>query len=132
MGMGNWRAEMQDVAAAIDDEFGEAFMILPMLPNANKVATPDPGIEAFQAIGVFSWRAAMARQGGTNQLFEPALISRKPIASFSAKCLPCSLRRQWRIQRLEFGDELFEITGVFPDGVSRVDCHLTQLGRSTQ
>jgi hypothetical protein len=130
----NWRAEMQGVAAAIDDTFGESVTVMPMRRAVNQTATDDPSRAHVTICAVFSLRSEMAfnnrdsRALSSNNIDTAPLIStRKPCFSFRFGSLPFAIRQADRIKRLSDGS-LFEIKEIKSDGVSRVEAEVVQLG----
>ncbi len=126
-----WRSAMQGVSREIDQTFGEAVRLIPTAKAPNMQAQPQPE-HAFELLGVFSWRSAMALRtdgnpvtGGKAGLVE----TRDPYVSFSRDALPWAPQHLDQVQRRCDG-ALFEIKGVEPDGVSRIVCRLVELGRS--
>ncbi len=130
----NWRAGMQTVSATIDQTFGETILLIPCERRPNAQARPQRE-HAVELLGVFGWRSEMALRTGNiaqNRGEGGGLVeTRKPVVSFSHAALPWALAHGDRVERCCDG-ELFEVTKIEPDGVSRVCCHLVQLGRSEQ
>jgi hypothetical protein len=131
----NWRAEMQGVAAAIDDSFGESVTVMPMRRAVNHSSTPDPTRTHVAVCAVFSWRSEMAFNNRDSRAVSssnidtaPLISTRKPCFSFRFGSLPFALRQADRITRLSDGS-LFEIKNVKSDGVSRVEAEVVQLGQ---
>ncbi|MCW2284910.1 hypothetical protein M2323_002736 [Rhodoblastus acidophilus] len=128
----NWLAGMQDVSASIDQEFGEVVTIIPckMRPNFRPQPLED---HAVTLMAVFSWRSLMVLKinSGTTTRADPMAESRKPVFSFSREALPWALNSGDLIRR-ECSGDVFEITGVEPDGVSRIVARTTQMGRQSQ
>jgi|GEM_PF-2550117 hypothetical protein len=128
----NWRAGMQAVSAAIDQSFGERLTLIACLARPNFPTEPDASIKPVALQGVFSLRSELAfKSGGSPGRGEaPGLIeSRKPVASFSHADLPWQINRGDRVKRETTG-EMYEVTRVEPDGVSRVTLHLVELGKA--
>jgi hypothetical protein len=131
----NWRAEMQGVAAAIDDTFSESVTVVPMRRAVNQSATVDPSRAPVSVRAVFSWRSEMAFNNRNSHAVSsgnidtaPLISTRKPCFSFRFGSLPFAIRQADRIMRLSDGS-LFEIKDVKSDGVSRVETEVVQLGQ---
>ncbi|MDO8980302.1 MAG: hypothetical protein Q7V17_13820 [Afipia sp.] len=126
----NWRADMQDVSAAINETMGEPVTITPATRKPNFQSTPDFARSA-SAIAVFSWksRSIFKEQTGKNGHAGPLMEveSREPTFSFTTSQLPFPLWPGYRIARC--AGHVFEITAVEPDGVARTVVHVVQLGR---
>jgi len=122
----DWRTGMQGVSAAIDRTFGETLTLIPCVlePNMPTRALAD---EAATLKGEFMYRAKLAfaahHAGGDG----PLIQSQEPIATFSHAALPYEINRGDRIRR-ETDGTLWEVTRTSSDGVSRVTCHLVELG----
>ena len=117
----NWRDAMKGVSADIDDEFGERLIITPCTAPPNRQA--EPSGPSISIMGVFRYRSveAFPTRNGI------AVDTRMPQVSFDRDRLPFPPEPGTRVQRVDDGD-LFEVTRSLPDGVSRVVCHLNQLG----
>jgi len=124
----SWRAGMQTASAKIDDTFGEPLRITPceMKPNFPGCAVPK---QAFEVLGVFSWRAHIALANGHDRMHgNGGLVqTQKPVVSFSRDALKWMLQRGDQITRL-CDSTKWEVTAVQSDGVSRITCELVQLG----
>lgn len=128
-----WGAAIGRVSADIDDEFGEPIVITPCTARPNFQAEPDPSRPPYAVKGVFRNRSAT----GLGQHAGVKVDSRRPQVSFDINCLRYPLEQGTRVQRgrktigfvFSLGCDMFEVTSVEPDGVSRVVCHLNQLGR---
>ena len=123
--IGSWREGMQGVSAAIDKTFGETLTLIPCVLEPNM---PSRGLndEAVTLRGQFLYRQKLAfahHAGGDG----PLIQSQEPIATFSHAALPYEINRGDRIRR-ETDQTLWEVTRVSSDGVSRVTCHLVELG----
>jgi hypothetical protein len=128
-----WRQGMQDVSAAIDETMGEMVTVTPVVTKPNHTPVPFPDAEVTvtavftsRSVQTFKNDRAPSKQGEG----APAMLVKtsQPIFSFSTRAVPFRLARQHKIRRLCTG-ELFEITGVEPDGVARVVCTVNQLGK---
>lgn len=117
-----WHSAMQEVSHEIDRQFGEVLRIMPahVSPNRSPVYYPENAIELM---GVFRWPSTSRNL----HLKEMKVVSRDPCATFSRTDLPWGIHRGDRISRCCDGTE-WEVTAVRPDGVSRVECDLVQLG----
>jgi len=128
----NWRAGMQAVSAAIDQNFGERLTLIACLSRPNFPTEPDRATKPVTLQGVFSLRSELAfKSGGSPGRGDaPGLVeSRKPVASFAHADLPWAIQRGDRVKRETTG-ESYEVTRVEPDGVSRVVLHLVELGKA--
>jgi hypothetical protein len=126
---------MQDVAAAIDETMGELVEVTPIdsaatKPNFSAVMRPD---KAVRAIAVFTstpthvfGKPSGGKYAGSYEV-APLITTSKPVFSFAYGALPFPLRQHCRIERCCSG-ELFEITDIQPDGVSRIACTVVRLG----
>ena len=129
----DWRCGMENVAAAIDDAFGECVIVTPTLFKPNHQPIADTAT-AFQTVATFTWRNVVKfkqNSGTAFQTQEPFVESREPVFSFSRHNLPMALKHLWQITRLCDGN-VFEITKVEPDGVARIVVNAVQLGRQEQ
>ena len=126
----NWRAGMQAVSAAIDQNFGERLTLIACLARPNFPTEPDASIKPVILSGVFSYRAKLALDTGQGRGRHGGLVqSQDPIATFSHAALPWLPQRGDRIRRENDGT-VFEVTATKSDGVSRVTCDLVELGRA--
>ena len=125
----NWRDAMEGVSADIDDEFGEAFLLTPVTTRPNY--QPEPSGPPVLITGVFRDRSAegLGVHGNSAHAMEGGLHvdSRQPIVSFDRDRLPFPPEDGTWVKRLATGS-LYEVARSLPDGVSRVVCHLNQLG----
>jgi hypothetical protein len=127
----NWRAGMQDVAAAVEDAMGELVTVTPIKASKpNSQSEPDEA-RAVTAIAVFTSKASTAfgptRQAGGVEI-APMIDTREPIFQFALNAVPFPLARGYFIHRCCSG-ETFEVTRVKPDGVASIVCHVVQFGR---
>lgn len=118
----DWHAAMQDVSAEIDQRFGERLRIVPAHTVPNQSPTYYPA-EAIEILGVFRWPTKDVNL----RMEEMKVVSRDPTATFSRTNLPWAIKRGDQITRCCDGS-MFEVTAVRPDGVSRIECDLLQLG----
>ena len=134
-----FRAAMQECAAAIDDVMGEAVTLIPVISRPDFPTEPHYD-SAAQVVAVFTWIAETAfstadakRVSHSRDLdiTAPLATTRKPRFSFNACTLPFAIVRGYRIERC-VDQTLWEITSVRPDGASRIEVHVVQLGRQTQ
>lgn len=129
-----WRAGMQDVSAAIDDVMGELVTVTPAFvskPNFPAVAQPE---KAVTVTAVFTSKAETAFAGGRlrgGQMVAPLVSTSKPIFQFGYGVLPFAILQSFRIMLHRTG-ETFEVTNVRPDGVSRIEVSVVQLGRQSE
>ncbi len=128
----NWRDAMQDVAAKIDEAFGEPVVVEGFLRKPNMQATSDPLRPPVELCAVFCWRSEMAFNNKTAHVNHvetaPLIETRKPCFRFRYGVLPYVLSGGSRITRRGHGT-VWEVTGVKPDGVSMVEVEVVQLGR---
>lgn len=130
---GNWRADMQDVSAAIDDSFGELVVVTPATaPKPNFPTVPEPS-RAVTVTAVFQNKAKdvimgenSGRMSGGHSI-SPIVSTSEPFFSFANDALPFSLRQGYRITRL-CGGATYEAKDVQPDGVARIVVPVVQLG----
>ena len=135
-----FREAMSDVADAINDEMGETVIITPYVEaQPNFPASPDPTLPAFSVTAVFSHMAVMTfgtpighrKAIGGGDYLEAGVSTRRPIFSIKSCDLPYPLYGGTRIQRCHDGS-IWEITDAKPDGISRVQINVVQLGRDAQ
>jgi hypothetical protein len=134
----NFRGYMVEVAEAIDQEMGEMVTVTPTIapPNFSPIAQPS---KAVNVVAVFAWisetgfsSADSKRTSGNREIdLAPLVQTRKPRFSFKANCLPWPILRNYMIQR-HCDATIWQVTAVKPDGVSRIECAIVQLGRQTQ
>ena len=127
----NWRAGMQDVAAAVEDTMGELVTVTPTMPRKPNAQSEPDNTRAVSAIAVFTSKASTAfgptrSSGGVD--IAPMIDTREPVCQFAYNAVPFPLSQGYFIQRTCSG-EVFEVTRVQPDGVSSVICHVVQFGR---
>lgn len=129
----NWRGGMQDVSAAIDEVMGECVTVIPAKPPAvNFQAIADRAC-AVTVTAVFTQRPKTIIGGGShggsrgNIQVSPLISTSEPIFSFAYGVLPWPLMQGYQIERCN-GD-LYEITDIKPDGVSRIEVSVNQIGR---
>jgi hypothetical protein len=127
----NWRAGMMDVSAAIDEVMGERVTVIPAKPPAVNFQAIADHSRAVTVTAVFLSPATLIRLG-TDRTREHGLSvpisTRKPSFSFGYGVLPFDILQGYQIKRLCNG-EIFEITDVQDDGVSRIVCPVNQMGR---
>ena len=134
-----FRDAAQDMAAAINETMGETVTVTPYTVKANFPAAPDATLPAFKITMVFMHRSATAftdrssyRSSGSKDIeIAAAIQTRKPIFSVKACDLPFTIGRQFRIHRCFDGTD-WEVTASKPDGISRVELDVVQLGRASQ
>jgi hypothetical protein len=134
-GTDNYRAAMQETAAAIDESMGELVTVTPATaPAPNYPSVADPS-QAVTVTAVFTNKAKTVLMGNEGRVsghsVSPLVETREPVFEFSYHVLhsmPYSLQQSFRITRLCNG-VTYEITNIRPDGVSRVCVHVVQLGR---
>ena len=131
----DWRTSMQDVSAAIDDEFGEPVTVTPTRldkPNFPRVPQPD---EAVTVVAVFSNKAKTILGGNEHKFssmrISPLVETSEPVFSFGYTVLPWPLLQGYLIMLHRTG-ETYEVTNVKPDGVSRIIAPVVQFGRSRE
>ena len=132
----HFRAAMQDVANAINDEMGETVIITPYVAMPNYSSTLDANRPAFSVTAVFTHKAVTTfgneeghhKTPGRRETLEVGISTSRPIFSVKSCDLPFDLRPSYRIQRCHNGS-LYEITDIRPDGVSRIEIRVVQLGR---
>lgn len=128
---GSWHAEMQGVADAINESFGEPLTILPRIGKPNFGTVPDPSKPEVTLAGVFSIRSIEAfaahDASGMQRAGITRVSTRQPLASLALKDLPYPILTRYRIRRERDG-AVYEVTDVLSDGVSRVLLHLVQAG----
>lgn len=130
----NWRAGMQDVSAAIDETMGELVKVVPCyVPKVNFPSEAQYD-KAVTVVAVFKSPHTYAL-GGEHQrsglAVSPLVSTRKPVFEFGYGVLPFRLQQYFRIIRL-CNREMFEVTDIRPDGVSRIECGVKQLGRQKE
>jgi hypothetical protein len=132
----SWRTAMQGVAAEIDATMGECVIVTPvdyansevnfpkqMLPGSAVIVTAVYTETPTHALGKPS-----RMKYGSGYEGAPLVTTRKPGFSFAFGAVPFALGQGCRIERRCSG-EIFEITDVKSDGVSRIECNVVQLGR---
>ena len=127
------------MADAINDTMGERITVTPYVAKPNFPAAPDATLPAFDIVAVFRNRASVAfdskgskRVSNRHDIDVAQLIrTSTPTLSFKTCELPFPLRQHYRIQRCATGD-VFEITDIKPDGVSRIEADVVMLGRQDQ
>jgi hypothetical protein len=130
----DWRQTMRDeVSAAIDESFGECVTVTPVnVPSPNFQSIPDES-RAATVVAVFTHKAETAIMGGNHGRdsgrvsVSPLVSTSKPAFSFGYGVLPFRLLQGYRIERCN-GD-VYEITDVKPDGVSRIEVSVNQMGK---
>jgi hypothetical protein len=129
----SWQAGMLDVSAAIDEVMGECVTVIPVtVPAPNFQGIADES-RAVTATAVFTHKAETVIMGGNHGRdsgrvsVSPLVSTSKPVFSFGYGVLPFPLLQGYRIERCN-GD-LYEVTDVKPDGVSRIDVSVNQMGK---
>jgi hypothetical protein len=127
----NWRAGMQDFSQAVDDTMGELVLVTPATPpkpNFPSIAEPS---KAVTVVATFMSKAKTIIMGTEGKIgghsVSPLVETSEPVFSFGYGVLPFPIRQSYRITRLCSG-EVFEVTNVKPDSVSRICVHVVQLG----
>lgn len=127
-GTDNWRAGMQKASQAINRHMGELVLVTPTTsPGPNFPRTPQHERAAQgNAVYLAPHKAVdLSRQTDAG----PVVSTRAPRFEFELQhCLPFPLAQGYWIKR-ECNGELFEVTDVKNDSVSRVTCTCVQLGR---
>ena len=134
-----FREAMSDAADAINATMGEYVTVTPYSAKPNFPSASDTTLPAFDIVMVFRNRASVAfdskgsKRSSNKHDIELAQMIRTSVPTFSVKTceLPFPLRQHYRIQRCATGD-LYEITDLKADGVSRIECDVVQLGRNVQ
>ncbi|KRQ16851.1 hypothetical protein AOQ71_04280 [Bradyrhizobium manausense] len=129
---------MQDVSAAIDESMGELVEVTPYVgtPLPNFPAVPDPS-KAVTVTAVFTNRAKSIIMGENSGRISsghsvcPIVSTSEPIFTFGYGVLTFPLRQGYRIRRL-CNQALYEVKDVQPDGVSRIEVTVVQLGRARE
>lgn len=133
----NWRRNMQDVAAAIDETMGELVTVIPAVASRPNYPTTEDASRAITATAVFTNKARDVIMGehvgrmSTGHSISPIVSTSEPVFSFSYGALPWPILQGYRIRR-ECDQALYEVTDVKPDGVSRIIVHVVQLGRQRE
>lgn len=121
----------------LDSHFGETVYVKGMATRPNFPASPDPARPPVAAVAIFTWKAAYTgapppRDQGERRIpwhadraAPPEISTRIPQFSFAAPCAPTMKRGDQILRR---SGELFEVTSVAPDGVSRLIVSCVQLG----
>jgi hypothetical protein len=134
----NFRGYMVEVAEAIDQEMGEMVTVTPVFNKANFAPVAEPA-RSVNVVAVFAWISETGfsstdskRTSGNREIdLAPLVQTRKPRFSFKANCLPWPILRSYLIQR-RCDASIWQVTAVKPDGVSRIECAVLELGRQTQ
>ncbi len=131
----SWRAGMQECSHAIDDTMGETVLVTPAsVPAQNFPSVADPS-KAVTVTAVFTSKAKTVLMGEGRMTgghsVSPLVETSEPIFQFGYGVVPFVMRQSYRITRLCSG-EVFEITKVKPDGVSRIIVNVVQLGRQSE
>ncbi|MGY4289156.1 hypothetical protein ACVWXO_008376 [Bradyrhizobium sp. LM2.7] len=129
-----WREGMQDASAAIDETMGELVTVTPFVgtPVPNFPAVPDPA-RAVTVTAVFMNKAKSVIMGensgriASGHSISPIVSTSEPCFSFGYGSLPFSPMQGFRIMRL-CNRALYEVTDAKPDGVSRIEVKVVQLG----
>ncbi|MDR6304674.1 hypothetical protein GGQ85_002386 [Nitrobacter vulgaris] len=125
----SYREVMQsEVSAAIDDVFGERVTVIPAKPPAVNFQAIADHSRAVTVTAVFTQRPKTTIGGGShggsrgNIQVSPLISTSEPIFSFGYGVLPWPLMQGYQIKRCN-GD-LYEVTDIKPDGVSRIDVNV--------
>ncbi len=128
---GNWRQGMQHVSAAIDETFGEVVTVTPMRPSKpNFPGEPEPE-KAVTVVAVFTSPAREIVMGTADGVTPVVISTSQPCFSFGKDVLPFPLRQGYRVRTCRLGEE-FEVNDVRSDGVARIVCPVTQLGKQSE
>ena len=136
-----FREAMLECSAAQDELMGEivtvaAMSIRPNFAPENSMAT---GAHA-NVVAIFTWVSETAFTSNDAKRIShakdietvaPFMTTRKPRFSFAVNVLPFPILRGYRISRCADGT-YWDVTSVKPDGASRIECAVVQLGRQTQ
>ena len=129
-----WRDAMQEVAAVIDETMGEPVTVTPVDFANTKVNFPKvmlPG-QAVTVTAVFTSpaRTLDMTPKGKGQSFQTGqhITTDKPSFGFRNGMLPFEAHQGMQIAVCRTG-EIFEVTNVLPDAVSRIVCEVVRLGR---
>ena len=128
-----------EIADAINETMGELVWVTPTLFKPNFLDSPDLSLQPFQITMVFTHKAHTAfsdksayRPTGSKEIeIAVAIQTRKPIFSVMACQLPYQIKQQYRIQRC-FDQTLWSVTNIKPNGISRLEIDVVQLGRASQ
>ena len=134
-----FRAAMTECAAAQDELMGEIVTVqqVSIKPNFPGVVTNAPPVNV---VAIFKWmsetgfstndskRISQSRDG---EVMAPLITTRKPRFSFKANTLPWPILRGYRITRC-VDQTIWDVTSVKPDGATRIDVAVVELGRATQ
>lgn len=134
-----FRRAAADMADAIDETMGELVILTPMTKRPNYSAEPDPTKPTFTVTMVFTHKSALAftdaRAKRTTNNAEISTVmgiqTRKPRFSVKACNLQFELRNGFRLTRC-FDETEWEVTSTQPDGISRIEIDVTQIGRAPQ
>jgi hypothetical protein len=122
----NWRAGMARVSQSINAAFGEQLTLIPCHARPNYAAEPYAD-KAVTLCGVIAQRSHIGFQMAGNALH--ARVETAPLcASFSRLDLPFAVHHGDRIVR-QCDGQMYEVSSVDDDGVSRVECEIRCLGK---
>ncbi len=123
---GNWRAGMARVSQSINDAFGELVELTPCHARPNYPAEPYAD-KAVTLCGVIAQKSHLGFEMAGSRL--NARVETAPLcASFSRLDLPFAIHHGDRIVRRCDG-QMYEVSSVSDDGVSRVECEIRCLGK---
>lgn len=133
-----YRGWMAECADAITEVFGELVTVHPTSAKPNFQPTVEPG-RSFQCPAVFTWVSETAftnpnakRTSGNRDIDLAFPIStRKPLFSFALADLPTPINHGFLIERCVDGTK-WSVTEARSDGISRLECKISQLGKQTQ
>jgi hypothetical protein len=130
-GTDNWRAGMQDMAAAANETMGELVHVTPATAKPNYPSMEDLS-KTVTVTAVFTNKARTVMLGNEGKIgglsVSPLLETSEPIFQFNYGTLPFHLQQGYRITRCCNGAR-YEVTNVKPDGVAFVFAKVVQLGR---
>ncbi|WP_439368502.1 hypothetical protein [Bradyrhizobium sp. DASA03120] len=131
-----WRAGMQRVSAAIDDNMGEPVLVMPVTPGRpNFPGAPQPD-RAVTVTAVFMAKPETVVMGDNKvhargHSLSPLITTSVPIFTFDRKTLPWPLLQGCRITLIRTG-EAFEVTDIKSDSVARIEVKVVRLGRGVE
>ena len=135
-----FRTAMQECAAAQDELMGEIVTVTPMVVRPNFPAERAGSGASVNVVAIFTWvseTAFMSNDAKRNshardiETTAPLMTTRKPRFSIKANLLPWPILRGYRITRCTDSTQ-WDVTAVKPDGASRIECDVVQLGRHSQ
>ncbi|MGJ0512279.1 hypothetical protein [Methylocystis sp.] len=122
----NWRAGMARVSQSIDDTFGEQLTLIPCHARPNYAAEPYAD-KAVTLCGVIAQKSHLGFEMAGSRLNARVEIA-SLCASFSRLDLPFAIHHGDRIVRRCDG-QMYEVSSVNDDGVSRVECEIKCMGK---